>query len=754
MTKSSPESHSQFARAEALLVELSLAAEAPPSAADTPSMKQRVARADRILQEWGASARDAQRRRSASDETILWGRFELIEPLGQGGFGIVSLAYDRLLQRHVALKMPTLAQLGSRRHRKQMLEEARLAARLTHPGIVQVHQVGRRGPIIYIVSAFCAGPNLARWMAERTSPLAPRLAVEIVAQLAEAVAYAHGEGLLHRDLKPSNVLIEEPPGREPRVLLTDFGLASRLDAADASEGELRGTLGYLAPEALRGEPVDVRAEVYSLGAILVELLTHATPGAGPRNESASAGQAPRERALPLASLGSDAPLDLRAICGKCLATETEHRYATVAQLADDLRRFLRGDEVVARPLGPVESSWRQCRRRPISALLAAALATSVLVGLASVLWLYQLERDARRRAEAARDTTRQTVDDMYTQVAEKLLTDEPQMEGVRRELLLKALDFYQRDSVERGQDEGSRFAASVALHRAANVEAHFGRLGEATRLRRACLAEIDRLLRDSPRNAEYRYARFHNHLLLSEELSAQGDKRRGGELARAAYSEALELSGADDQSSVYRDAIAASGQAASLHHIEARQWTLAESTLKRSLEAAELLVREHPGHAGYLGHVASIQTHLGGIYETQGDLQAATIAYLSAVTTSAQLQELEPRSAMHRLRDVTASCGLGHVLSQQQRLDDAKSKYERAVRVAEGLVADFPKGAQYRLHCAIAHEQLGGLLRESGDDDAANRSESAAIVHYEVLLQESPDDVGLQRRLAKLRDRG
>ena len=346
------------------------------------------------LSENPAVAAGAHRPRLATARKF--GRFEIVRELGRGGLGVVFLAHDPVLNRQVAIKIPRPEALMTPDLRLRFSREAQAAARLTHPHLVSVYEVGEVGPICYIASAFVEGPNLAVWLRGcRPAPTAQQ-AASIVAVLADAMQYAHQHGVLHRDLKPGNVLLEPgcqpvgsdstPAGIKFTPKITDFGLAKLEDLAGdfTRTGLVLGTPAYMAPEQAHGKlnEIDARTDVYGLGAILFELLTGQPPCAGSSEADTLRRVVTDEPTFRGESLRA-LPADLRAISLKCLEKEPRRRYQTAGELAADLRRFLAGQPTQARPLGALGRAVKWSRRRPTAAALAivsCAAAISLLAG--------------------------------------------------------------------------------------------------------------------------------------------------------------------------------------------------------------------------------------------------------------------------------------------------------------------------------------------------------------------------------------
>jgi eukaryotic-like serine/threonine-protein kinase len=276
------------------------------------------------------------------------GDYELLEEVGRGGQGVVFRARQKSLNRIVALKVISLGQWASKAHLKRFRLEAEAAAKLEHPGIVPIHEVGERDGSCYFSMKFVEGGQLDE--VARREPVPIRQAVELIAKVARTVHYAHEHGILHRDIKPGNILLDAKG--EPH--LTDFGLARLVESESSVTQTLDvlGTPSYMAPEQAVGNNVAVSSatDVYGLGAVLYQLLTGQPPFAGGTTYETIKLLLDTEPRQPRVS-NPKIDRDLSTICLKCLEKDPKRRYSSALALAEDLERWLKHEPIAARRIG-------------------------------------------------------------------------------------------------------------------------------------------------------------------------------------------------------------------------------------------------------------------------------------------------------------------------------------------------------------------------------------------------------------------
>jgi WD40 repeat protein/serine/threonine protein kinase len=417
----------QLAAADPLLSRLQQRAAHREESLVTPAQRRSAVRALRHSQE----ARAAARRKDPEAEPVIppaprqVGDYDILAEIGRGGMGVVYKARHRTLHRLEALKMVLAGEFASPTQELRFRLEAELAARVQHPNIVQVYEIGSYEGRPYLALEWVEGGSLANRLDGQPWP--PAEAARLIETLARAIHVAHAEGVVHRDLKPANILLqtqspqrheehkestEEIP-RSPSVSalwslclggefffpkITDFGLAQPAEGGRTltQSGFLVGTPGYMAPEQAVGKRalVGPATDIYALGVMLYQLLTGQLPFPGDSALEVLRAVTSDEPVRPR-RLRPRLPRDLEAITLHCLEKAPGRRYPSALALAEDLQRFREGKQVAARPVGAVARLARACQRRPLVTLLLTLLAASVLGGLAGVTWNW-LEANAQR----------------------------------------------------------------------------------------------------------------------------------------------------------------------------------------------------------------------------------------------------------------------------------------------------------------------------------------------------------------------
>jgi WD40 repeat protein/tRNA A-37 threonylcarbamoyl transferase component Bud32 len=325
----------------------------------------------------------------------FFGHFKILSFIGQGAFGTAYKAEDTRLNRIVAVKIPRSGTFATANDELRFVREARHAAQLRHPNIVQVHEIDNDRGMPFIVSDYIDGITLSDLISGRR--LAHREAAEMIVTIADAVQFAHDNGVIHRDLKPGNILLDQ----QHKPYITDFGLARQTEGEFTMtlDGEVLGTPAYMSPEQAAGKPVDVRSDVYSLGVILYRLVCGELPFRG--SQRMMIHQVLHDDPKPPRRLDERIPRDLETIVLKAMAKERERRYSSARDFGEDVRRWLRMQPIVARPVGIWGKSFRWCRRNPRGAAVIAALAGLLLtIAGISTAWAFR-ERAIREVIVAA-----------------------------------------------------------------------------------------------------------------------------------------------------------------------------------------------------------------------------------------------------------------------------------------------------------------------------------------------------------------
>ncbi|MFO0845054.1 MAG: serine/threonine-protein kinase [Gemmataceae bacterium] len=683
--------------------------------------------------------------------------YEILGELGRGAMGVVYKALQVGLKRVVALKMILSGGHASAAEVVRFRTEAEAVARLQHPYIVQVFEIGEHRGLPFFSLEFVDGGCLADRVLDDAMPL--RQAAEVVLKLAEGMACAHENGIIHRDLKPANVLMT----RDGDPKITDFGLAKKLeeDSGATRAGAIMGTPSYMAPEQAEGrvDLVGPHSDIYALGAILYDLITGRPPFRG-ATLMETLTQVRANDPVPPARLHPKMPRDLETITLKCLLKEPKKRYHTARDLAEDLRRFLAGEPILARPVSSLERAWKWCKRRPTAAALVAVSALSlVLMAGGGVAYAQSEKRRAeeadrlRKEANAQRDRAeghfrqaREAVDQMLSRVGQEQLGYEPRMEQVRRDLLEKAASFYERFLEAEGDDPAVRQEAAMAARKVGDVRGMLGQGKEAENAYRRSLQLLDPLVEEHPEVPSYRQdlaAACNNlaNLLRDSRRLAEAEplNERATQLLRVL---ADELPGEP----VWRRELASAYYNRALLDEARGKPVPAAMACRTALNLQQRLITDSPNEAQSRGEAARTWTVLGRLRSASHPVEAEQ-AMGEAMKLLEQLAREMPRNARVREDLLVATVLLGDLL-RNTRPDEAGPLLRRAVDVGEKLVADFPTVPDYKQKLAGARNNLGLWQLADNRRAAALTSFEKALALKQRLADNFPNQPVYQRDLA------
>jgi serine/threonine protein kinase/tetratricopeptide (TPR) repeat protein len=693
---------------------------------------------------------------------------ELEKLLGSGGMGVVFKARQPKLGRDVAVKMLRDADLASSEQHDRFVREAQAVARLQHPHLVQLYEFGEAPASDgstsqpYLVLEYVGGESLADLV--KGSPLPPREAARLVQMLAQAIHYAHLQGVIHRDLKPANVLLQKDEAvrmKDEKITesfsdtslstagvhatrlavpllsfipkITDFGLAKFGAGTKLTRtGDVLGTPSYMAPEQAMGKSgVITRAvDVYGLGAVLYEALTGRPPFTA-ETEMATLAQVLEVDPVPPRRLQPTVPRDLETICLKCLRKEAVRRYATAQELADDLGRFLAGESIHGRPVGRSERVVRWCRRKPVLAGLLAAVILALASGAAGMVWQWQRAeakaaeaRQAQELAEANYAKIRETIDRM-AQHGEDLSY---KLEG--QALLQEALAAYQVLLREKGDDPTVNLRKAQAQLRSGEIRFWLRQQQEAASDNRQARDLLNRL--DSSDRAVRR--------LLARSYALEGQL-----LGWWFYT--LKL--AEGESALYR----AIELQEPLHAAEPHNTELAIELLDSLLNLSEMLCWQGRGHDAkpihertlallqplfdaapkeprYLQRMAHHLGNLGLLRRVSGQGDEAEKFYAQALDLCRRWHEVEPGKPHARHWQSHYLSKLAELREQAGgRTKEAERSFREVIELRKALVDGFPNMPRYHELLASALGDLSRLLRNSGRcaDALATAHESVAV---------------------------
>lgn len=453
-----------------------------------------------------------------------FGKYQLVAELGRGGMGVVYRAWDTALKRTVALKMLVAGDTASAEEEERLYKEATANARLAHPNILPVYEVGRLEGRLYFTMEFIRGAGFDKLMQEAT--IDRRRGIEILRDVARALDHAHAKGIIHRDVKPTNIMITG----DGHVFLMDFGLARtfRETGKLTQTGFVMGTPNYMSPEQCRGERenLDGRSDIFGLGVVMYEFFTGKTPF---DHESVLdvLMAVLKAEIVPPGMMQPDLENDLDTICMKALRKERDQRYNTAGEMADDLDRWLKGESVQARPETGIEKITRKIRlhRKPIAGIAVAVMAVAISAAWGVMSWRQGQEADRRReQAEAAQQARDRALKHHGAAADEIKIAEKCLMESMKADLILH-LDAAVTELDKALKEDASCVEAWVSRARARNLQ---GRREQA-------LADAAEALKRDAGVVEARYERAKVRMAMLSDLATGVGAR--GESQRKAFAE-------------------------------------------------------------------------------------------------------------------------------------------------------------------------------------------------------------------------
>jgi serine/threonine protein kinase/tetratricopeptide (TPR) repeat protein len=747
-----------------------------------PRLRRGLACLKQLEERW---PRHPPRAAAVAEPLTRLGRFEIRRELGRGGYGVVYLADDPQLGRAVALKVPRADVLADEELRARFHHEARAAAGLDHPNLVAVYEAGADGAFCYITSAYCPGPSLAQWLKEQAAPVPERDAAALVAALADGVQHAHSRGVLHRDLKPANVLLtsskaqgpnskegsslkDQGPGAGPWGLnlgpslefepcdlviprITDFGLAKLLtaDGGQTQSGAVVGTPAYMAPEQAEGKVKEVgtAADVYALGAILYELLTGRPPFQaetvlGMLEQVRTQEPAPPRRLRPHLSR------DLETVCLKCLHKEPHRRYPSAHALAEDLRRFLADEPVLARPVGGLERLGRWCKRRPAAAalVLAAAgfLVTLAVVREQSRARLVEEQARTERQRQQAEANLQQALDAVNQYLAE--VRADPQLKAhdlreLRRRLLQAAVPFFQQFVAQQPDEPRLQAQRGAAFERLATINLELGDHATALEHNTQALAVFADLVRQDPDATEYEAELAGCHYQRGRLFLDLGRWDEAEAALTQAQSRFARLAADHPEAPRHRQGLANSHTSLGVLGQYTRRLPQAEANYQAALRVQRQLARDYPDQPDHQAELGRCLHNQGQFYQLhlRGRLADAEKAHREARDVLQPLTQAHPTVAKYQELLALSHHRLAFLSQNQRRWDPAAASYRDALAVQEALVRRHPSVPEYRQALAHTYADMVGLYELTNRPREAEAACGKALAIRDQLAEQYPD---------------
>jgi len=728
-----------------------------------------------------------------------FGDYELLEEIARGGMGVVYRARHRPLNRIVALKMIRSGELAAEADVQRFHSEAEAAATLNHPNIVPIYDVGEQDGHHFFTMALVSGSSLKDKLSD--GPLPPREAAELTAVVAEAVQAAHEKGIVHRDLKPSNVLIDES-GR-PQV--ADFGLAKQAetDSSLTATGQILGTPAFMPPEQAAGstDKVGPRSDIYSLGAVLYCLLTGRPPFQSANVVETLKQVLEREPVSPR-QLNPAVDRDLETICLRCLQKDPQRRYATAADFSADLKRYLGGRPILARPLGRFAKTWRWCRRNKLATAVILLLAVLGIGGPVVAVEQFRLQREAQRnlskykRERDRADVEAEKVSDLLADVrlernrvqkqrdrALKELSDHRQTMLVfeqtiknsqllkerrflplKRKLLKHVLGLYQRFVDRHRNDLNLQYDVALSLVRIGDINRITpGLQGNAATAYEDAIRILNKLREKNIHitGDTYLLANAYNNLgLVYKDTGKTDDALTAYRRSLAALQDAdrtqsdnakfrLELRlkrKPPTKEQMQLLAAACRMNIAVIYRQTGREREALEE-YQTGIDILKRLIDEHPGSATFQYYLQSGYQNRGNVHVAARRWEPALRDYDSAITVIKPLADKHPDIVSYQDELAAVHNKRGVVYLETGKFKQAEEEFEKALAIRDRLARDNPTVTHYRSELAANYTNLANLKAILKAPHEALRLYDVALKIIRELAEDSPDVVQFQERL-------
>jgi serine/threonine-protein kinase len=702
-------------------------------------------------------------------------RFQPIVLHGQGGFGEVFLAFDRELKRCVALKEVRLDRDEGHdggECRTRLIREAHLAGGLQHPAVVPIYSLGRyEDGRPYYAMPFLPGNNLKRSIevlhapetSRRLAGWEPRLRslIRRFLDVCNGIAYAHSRGVLHCDLKPDNIIL----GSFGETILIDWGLAERVSSPhEGPTPRPVGTLHYMSPEQLRGEPLAATSDVYNLGATLYSILTGRLPYED-LDEHVLRDPDRRGRCTPPRKIAGRVPWALQAICLKAISPRPADRYHDAKELAQDVDRWL-SDERVSAAREPLAHRGQRLLRRHAREIWGIAAGAFVLIPILTFLWasnwrlnwkLVAANQRLRAANQALQQRTALTLDALrnYSEVVgrdEFLKQPSPEMDRLRRKLLSTPLPYLERlkeqfdSSVD--TDPNTRASLAEAYLSLASITSQVGSKEEATEGYTRAFAIAKALVDTDRSDPRYRQdlARAAHELgtLLGEVCRMDEAVRHLGE----AVDLGSELLSEDSHKAVYRrDLARASGDLGVLHR-DMGHPIEALACFERAIELLKGQAKTAPDEVELRGELARTLNNLGRLQLNIGQRNNARVSLREAADLNSWLVEKAPTTARFRNQHGRTHFNLSSLEAAEEKWEAALRHIEQACSIQKRLTDEYPAFTQAWADLASAYGNRGNLERARHDYEGAETSFGKAHTILEKLVAENPAVDAFQNDLA------